>query len=98
MYDSAIENYYASVLEKSSDLRTNACCTNEHIPKYIKECLKIVHPQVLSKYYGCGLCVPEDLADCDVLDLGCGAGRDCVIIAQLVGKLSIDFIKLSMFG
>ncbi len=46
---------------------------------------RLVAPQVTSKYYGCGLCVPEVLEGCKVLDLGCGAGRDCYIISKLVG-------------
>ena len=45
-----------------------------------------VHPEVSAKYYGCGLVVPDLLEGCDVLDLGCGAGRDCYIVAQIVGE------------
>lgn len=44
-----------------------------------------VHDEVHSKYYGCGLCLPEDLEGLAILDLGCGAGRDVYIASQLVG-------------
>lgn len=46
-----------------------------------------MHPEVKAKYYGCGLCLPDDdLAGLSVLDLGCGAGRDCYLLSQLVGE------------
>lgn len=45
-----------------------------------------MHPETVSKYYGCGLCLPDyNLAGLRVLDLGCGAGRDVYIASQLVG-------------
>jgi len=77
--------YYGKVLEHTEDLKTNACCTAGAPPKHIRACLKNIHPEVISKYYGCGLCIPELLEGCTVLDLGCGAGRDVYIAAQLVG-------------
>lgn len=44
------------------------------------------NPEVVAKYYGCGLCLPAyDLTGCNILDLGCGAGRDVYIASQLVG-------------
>jgi len=45
-----------------------------------------VHPEVSAKYYGCGFIAPELLQGQRVLDLGCGAGRDCYVLAQLVGE------------
>jgi arsenite methyltransferase len=57
------------------------------MPKYIKQGLSKIHPVVLSKYYGCGLCIPDyDLNGASVLDLGCGAGRDVYLVSQLVGE------------
>jgi SAM-dependent methyltransferase len=48
--------------------------------------LKNIHPEVLAKYYGCGLCLPlYDLTGCSIIDLGCGSGRDVYIGSQLVG-------------
>lgn len=40
----------------------------------------------LLRYYGCGLVVPERLENCQILDLGCGSGRDCYMLSQLVGE------------
>jgi ubiquinone/menaquinone biosynthesis C-methylase UbiE len=44
-----------------------------------------IHPEVLSRYYGCGLVAPPLLEGMRVLDLGCGSGRDVYLLAQLVG-------------
>lgn len=85
MHDS-VKEYYGSTLQTSSDLKTNACCTGSKPPKYIADALRQIHPTVLSKYYGCGLCLPDyDLTGLSVLDLGCGAGRDVYLASQLVG-------------
>jgi SAM-dependent methyltransferase len=55
------------------------------MPDWLKPLLARIHPEVLSRYYGCGLVCPPLLAGCRVLDLGCGAGRDVYALAQLVG-------------
>ncbi|ERE80903.1 arsenite methyltransferase-like protein [Cricetulus griseus] len=82
-----VQNYYGNVLKTSANLQTNACVTAATlVPKYIRETLKNVHEDVTSRYYGCGLVVPERLENCQVLDLGCGSGRDCYMLSQLVGK------------
>lgn len=81
-----VQNYYGDTLKSSADLKTNACCTDISMPKYIKDTLKQIHPEVLEKYYGCGLTIPLELKDLSVLDLGCGAGRDCFILSKLVGQ------------
>lgn len=39
-----------------------------------------------SKYYGCGLVLPQLLNGLRILDLGCGAGRDVYMLAQWVGE------------
>ena len=80
------KKYYGETLKKSSDLKTNACCTNESIPKYVKEKLKNIHDNVLSTYYGCGLVIPDCLESKNVLDLGCGSGRDVYLLSQFVGE------------
>jgi SAM-dependent methyltransferase len=81
-----VRRYYGEVLEQTSDLKTNACCTLERPPPYVSALLENVHEEVSRRYYGCGLVVPELLEGCRVLDLGCGAGRDCYLLAQLVGE------------
>uniref|UniRef100_A0A7S3BT41 Arsenite methyltransferase n=1 Tax=Haptolina ericina TaxID=156174 RepID=A0A7S3BT41_9EUKA len=83
----SVKTYYGETLSKSGDLKTNACCTGAAPPPKIREALRKVHPEVKAKYYGCGLCLPDDdLAGLSVLDLGCGAGRDCYLLSQLVGE------------
>ncbi len=51
----------------------------------MKAALANVHDEVLTRYYGCGLVIPEKLDGMRVLDLGSGAGRDVYALAQLVG-------------
>lgn len=80
-----VKHYYGEVLASSADLKTDACCAPEPPPPRIRAALAKIHPEVLSRYYGCGLIVPEKLESLSVLDLGCGAGRDAYTLAQLVG-------------
>ena len=81
-----VSQYYGKVLSKSEDLKTNACCTSvSAIPDSLKRALKNISEEVSSKYYGCGLVFPEAIEGLSVLDLGCGAGRDCFVISQMVG-------------
>lgn len=81
----AIRNYYGKVLQGSKDLKTDACCTIEGMPLWLRQALANVHTDVLDRYYGCGLVVPEAVERCTVVDLGCGSGRDVYVLAQLVG-------------
>eukprot|EP00123_Amoebidium_parasiticum_P010172 comp19938_c0_seq1/m.24237 comp19938_c0_seq1/g.24237 ORF comp19938_c0_seq1/g.24237 comp19938_c0_seq1/m.24237 type:complete len:446 (-) comp19938_c0_seq1:756-2093(-) len=81
-----VQDYYGKVLQASSDLKTNACCTGEAPPPHIKQAMAMIHPEVSSRYYGCGLVIPELLEGCHVLDLGSGAGQDCFILSKLVGQ------------
>ena len=80
-----VSEYYSKTLQTSNDLATNACCTSEKPPKHIRKALSMIHEEVTSKYYGCGICIPECLEGLKVLDLGCGAGRDVFAISQMVG-------------
>jgi arsenite methyltransferase len=82
----AVSEYYGSTLEKSTDLKTNACCTVQTYPPKIQEALGLIHDEVLDKYYGCGLTIPEKLEGKRVLDLGSGSGRDCYIASFLAGE------------
>eukprot|EP00562_Extubocellulus_spinifer_P003436 CAMPEP_0178489426 /NCGR_PEP_ID=MMETSP0696-20121128/10370_1 /TAXON_ID=265572 /ORGANISM="Extubocellulus spinifer, Strain CCMP396" /LENGTH=391 /DNA_ID=CAMNT_0020117227 /DNA_START=60 /DNA_END=1235 /DNA_ORIENTATION=+ len=81
----SVSEYYGQTLSTSDDLKTNACCTGSSMPRHIKSAISKIHPTVIAKYYGCGLCVPDLLDGTTVLDLGCGAGRDVYIASQLVG-------------
>lgn len=81
-----VSEYYGKTLETSEDLQTNACCTAGAPPEHIQEAINNINPQVVAKYYGCGLCLPQyEMNGLNVLDLGCGAGRDVYIASQLVG-------------
>jgi len=80
-----VQDYYGRQLSGSSDLKTSACCDSSLMPGWLKPLLARIHPDVLSRYYGCGLVCPPLLEGCSVLDLGCGAGRDVYALAQLVG-------------
>ena len=80
-----VQDYYGKTLQKTADLKTSACCDISQIPAWLKPLLANIHPEVLSRYYGCGLVCPPLLSGCRVLDLGCGSGRDVYALAQLVG-------------
>lgn len=82
----SVQEYYGKELEKSEDLKTNACCTLTAPPKHIMEALREVHDEVQAKYYGCGLTIPSKVEGLKILDLGSGSGRDCYIAAKLVGE------------
>ncbi len=81
-----VKNYYGETLKSSHDLQTNACCTEAPPPAYIRDLLASIHDDVSSRYYGCGLVVPEKLNGAHILDLGSGAGRDCFLLSALVGE------------
>jgi len=83
---SEVQDYYGKTLETSNDLQTNACCTDDVIPDYLKKILSQINDEVMMKYYGCGLITPEALKGASVLDLGCGAGRDCYALSAMVGE------------
>jgi SAM-dependent methyltransferase len=82
----SVKEYYGKVLGGTADLKTGVCCTPGEMPAHVREALSRVHPEVQARYYGCGLVVPALLEGASVLDLGCGAGRDCYLLAQLVGE------------
>ena len=82
----SVQDYYGKELSNSDDLKTNACCTAGAPPTFIQQAINNINPEVVSKYYGCGLCLPQyPLEGANMLDLGCGAGRDVYIASQLVG-------------
>jgi arsenite methyltransferase len=81
-----VQNYYGKQLTKTSDLATDACCTVDSVPEHVKPLLARIHPEVSSRYYGCGLIAPDLLEGLSVLDLGSGAGQDCFVLSALVGE------------
>jgi arsenite methyltransferase len=81
----AIQTYYGQTLQSSADLKTSACCDPAEVPVWFKTLLKRIHPEVLARYYGCGLVCPSLLDGMRILDLGCGSGRDVYVLAQLAG-------------
>lgn len=80
-----VKDYYGKTLQSSADLKTEACCTPDDMPGYVKRTLANIHDEVLAKYYGCGLVAPIALEGARILDLGSGSGRDVYALAQLVG-------------
>lgn len=81
----AVQDYYGKVLKTSADLKSNACCTTTPPPPRVAEALVDIHPDVSTRYYGCGLVAPDDIVGARILDLGCGTGRDVFLLARLVG-------------
>ncbi|EMD83047.1 methyltransferase domain-containing protein [Pacificimonas flava] len=79
-------DYYGEVLGGSSDLKTDACCTQSTPPPDVRAALANVHEEVSARYYGCGLVAPQQLRGAHILDLGSGSGQDAYVLAQLVGE------------
>ncbi|XP_047247975.1 arsenite methyltransferase [Girardinichthys multiradiatus] len=83
-----VKRYYGSRLESSSDLQTSATSCSlprSPLPSSVTEALSLVHPEVIKRFFGCGIPVPAKLEGCRVLDLGSGSGRDCFAFSKLVG-------------
>ncbi|HBU29527.1 MAG: methyltransferase type 11 [Thiobacillus sp. GWE1_62_9] len=81
-----VKDYYGNQLKGTADLRTSACCDASQMPAWLKPLLARIHPDVMARYYGCGLVCPTLLSGLRVLDLGCGSGRDVYALAQLAGE------------
>ncbi|XP_019944121.2 arsenite methyltransferase [Paralichthys olivaceus] len=83
-----VKKYYGGRLESSCDLQTSAAsCTLSlgSVPRSVRDALRLVHPEVTKRFFGCGLPFPAKLEGCRVLDLGSGSGRDCYAFSKLVG-------------
>ncbi|XP_021351647.1 arsenite methyltransferase-like isoform X2 [Mizuhopecten yessoensis] len=82
----SVRDYYGKRLKTVDDLQTQACVApGRKVSKSLKEAIDLVHEVVSSKYYGCGLVIPEKLEGMKILDLGSGSGRDCFALSKLVG-------------
>ncbi|MDT8446369.1 MAG: methyltransferase domain-containing protein [bacterium] len=82
----AVQEYYGQTLQKTDDLLTNACCSVSSYPPKIKAILSEIHPEVVERFFGCGLTIPSLLEGLKVIDLGSGSGRDAYILSRLVGE------------
>ena len=80
-----VQNYYGKILKTKNDLQTSACCAADTMPAYLRPYLKNIHEEVQSRFYGCASTFPTSLYGKTVVDLGCGSGRDCYLLAQVVG-------------
>ncbi|XP_070570519.1 arsenite methyltransferase-like [Ptychodera flava] len=87
--DEIVENvkeFYGKTISSRDDFKALVPCPrSSKTPKRITKLIGQIHDDVISKYYGCGLCIPSCVEGCNVLDLGSGAGRDCFIVSKLVG-------------
>lgn len=81
-----VKSYYGKILKATKDLKTDACCSIDTVPKEQREALSMVHPEIRDKFYGCGSPIPPLLKGIKVLDLGCGTGRDTYVVSCLAGK------------
>ena len=57
-----VQAYYGKELQSTADLKTSACCDADAVPDWLKPLLSRVHPEVSSRYYGCGLVCPPAAA------------------------------------
>ena len=80
-----VQNYYGKILKTKNDLQTSACCAADSMPGYLRPYLKNIHEEVQAKFYGCASTFPTSRKGKTVVDLGCGSGRDCYLLAQVVG-------------
>ncbi len=76
-----VSDFYGKEVQKTEDLIFDACC----VADYDLALLQPITDEVKARRYGCGSPIPPLLRGRTVLDLGCGAGIDCFIAAQLVG-------------
>lgn len=80
-----VSTYYGETLKTNADLKTSACCSTDAVPPSHRAILAKLHPEVTSRFYGCGSPIPDHLDGTTVLDLGCGTGRDVFVASALVG-------------
>ena len=47
-----VKDYYGKQIQKTADLKTNACC---NLNSYPKKYYQNIHDEIKNSYYGCGL-------------------------------------------
>lgn len=82
----SVQKYYGETIQATTDLKTNACCSIDDLPPYIKESLTYINDESVMRYYGCGSPIPLALENITSLDVGCGTGRDVFILSRLIGE------------
>ncbi|MFC1807963.1 arsenosugar biosynthesis radical SAM (seleno)protein ArsS [Candidatus Omnitrophota bacterium] len=80
-----VKEYYGKVLSDSKDLKTNACCPVDSVSVDERSAVKLIAPEVLNRFYGCGSPIPPLLEGVRLLDLGSGTGKDVYIASYLAG-------------
>ncbi len=80
-----VRDYYGQVLKSKDDLKTSACCPVDAIPDWMGALIANIDSEILGRSYGCGSPIALATVGATMLDLGCGTGRDCFILSQMVG-------------
>eukprot|EP00823_Brevimastigomonas_motovehiculus_P006103 TRINITY_DN483_c0_g2_i1.p1 TRINITY_DN483_c0_g2~~TRINITY_DN483_c0_g2_i1.p1 ORF type:complete len:422 (+),score=96.88 TRINITY_DN483_c0_g2_i1:32-1297(+) len=78
----SVRDYYAK-LTTGADVEP--CNCSGSVDPHLKKMLKSIPEEIITKSYGCGSPIPSGIDKLSVLDLGSGTGRDCYVVAQLVG-------------
>ncbi|OHS94620.1 methyltransferase [Tritrichomonas foetus] len=81
-----VSEYYGKTIQKTTDLKTDACIVLNVVKKHHNEIKKKIYPKVIERYYGCGTPIPDPLDGTTILDLGSGTGLDCFVVSALAGK------------
>ncbi|XP_039271361.2 arsenite methyltransferase-like [Styela clava] len=82
-----VKEYYGKTILTTDDIKTTACSPSiGTMRNYVRDTMKLIHNDVIAKFFGCGITLPECLAGMSILDLGSGSGRDCYVLAKLVGE------------
>lgn len=82
-----VKEYYSEITnKKGGELASSVCsCASHCIPDNIKKIAAELPDEIVTRYYGCGSPIPDEIEGCTVLDLGCGTGRDVYVVSKLVG-------------
>ena len=81
----SVRQYYGKTSGNSDNLKTSAFTTDANMPANAKAVVPLLNNEVIERCKDYGIVIPEALEGCNVLELACGAGRNCYIISKLVG-------------